>query len=262
MSGVWEISSLVVQGSPPPGSWSKRNTLFLGVYISHIKEDSNWPSLEHMPALYQHYTRRIWAFCYWAKLGSTHPHGKTNLRTSVVVRKVQHYCRTPSRENGWLMLKRPKLPKGFQGRDFKGKLKERVAEGEGCRMPDQLMDIFLVGWWRGNWVVFSELTVSTFWFWLVWVLPVCGHHFFHLMGILVSIKQLKDMAQNIIYHPWWETKGPWLCIMAKLFIVSYLAVLISAFSHLKLFSETQGSLRRLKLFSYKQKAEDMALDRG
>lgn len=50
--------------------------------------------------------------------------------------------------------------------------------------------------------------------------------------------------------------------MAKLFIVSYLAVLIFAFSHLKLFSETQGSLRRLKLFSYKQKAEDMALDRG
>lgn len=145
VSGVWEISSLVVQGSPPPGSWSKRNTLFLGVYISHIKEDSNWPSLEHMPALYQHYTRRIWAFCYWAKLGSTHPHGKTNLLTSVVVRKVQHYCRTPSRENGWLMLKRPKLPKGFQGRDFKGKLKERVAE---C----------LISSWIFFWLVGGEVT--------------------------------------------------------------------------------------------------------
>ena len=32
----------------------------------------------------------------------------------------------PSKENGQLMLKRPKLPKGFPGRGFKGK-----AKGEG-----------------------------------------------------------------------------------------------------------------------------------
>ena len=54
-------------------------------------------------------------------------------------------CRTPSRENGWLMLKRPKLPKGFQGRDFKGKLKERVAE---C----------LISSWIFFWLVGGEVT--------------------------------------------------------------------------------------------------------
>jgi len=37
------------------------------------------------------------------------------------------------------MLKRPKLPKGFQGRDFKGKMKERVA---GC-----LISSWIFFWW-------------------------------------------------------------------------------------------------------------------
>ena len=35
----------------------------------------------------------------------------------------------PSKENGQLMLKRSELPGGFQGRVFKGKMRERVA---GC----------------------------------------------------------------------------------------------------------------------------------
>ena len=51
-------------------------------------------------------------------------------------------CRSPSKEKGQLMLKRPELPYGFQGRVFKGNIR-----GEGCRMPDQLLDILLIGWW-------------------------------------------------------------------------------------------------------------------
>ena len=40
------------------------------------------------------------------------------------------------------MLKRPELPDGFQGRVFE----DRVREG-GCGVPEQLVDILLVGGW-------------------------------------------------------------------------------------------------------------------
>ena len=45
----------------------------------------------------------------------------------------------PSKKNGQLMLKRPKVPNGFQGSVFKDSVK-----GEGWRVPDQLMDFFLL----------------------------------------------------------------------------------------------------------------------
>ena len=57
----------------------------------------------------------------------------------------------PSKENGWLMLKRPELPDGFQGRVFMGKI-----WSEGSRVCDFL----LIGWWRGNRVVFQESCVQ------------------------------------------------------------------------------------------------------
>ena len=42
------------------------------------------------------------------------------------------------------MLKRPELPKDFQGKVFK----DRVREGfVGCGVCDQLVDILLTGWW-------------------------------------------------------------------------------------------------------------------
>ena len=37
------------------------------------------------------------------------------------------YCRAPSRENGQLMLKKPEYPDGFQGRGFKGNVREGAA---------------------------------------------------------------------------------------------------------------------------------------
>ena len=46
----------------------------------------------------------------------------------------------PSKERQ-LILKRHKLLHSFQGRVFKGNIM-----GEGCRVPDQLIDI-LIGWW-------------------------------------------------------------------------------------------------------------------
>ena len=68
-----------------------------------------------------------------------------------------------------------------------------MVQRGGC---DQLMDILLIGWWEGKW----ELASSTFWFQQVWGLNACGQHtinFSHLVGILVSAKQLKDTVMYI-----------------------------------------------------------------
>ena len=54
-------------------------------------------------------------------------------------------------------------------------------------------------------------------------------------GVLVSIRQLWDksqgMAQSIIYRPWENIKGPWLCLMTALLLysVSGLFPFVSAF---------------------------------
>ena len=100
-------------------------------------------------------------------------------------RKVQRLLQAPSKESRQLVLKRPQLPDGFQGKVFK----HRVREG-GCGVCDQLVDILLIGWWWGIW----ESTSSTFWFQLVRGLHAWGSHtvnFFHLVGTSVSAKQLK-----------------------------------------------------------------------
>ena len=57
----------------------------------------------------------------------------------------------------------------------------------------------------------------------------CGQpavNFFHLMEVLMSTKQLKDMVLNIIYSLWGGTKEPWLCFMAKLIILFFLTVFL------------------------------------
>ena len=87
-----------------------------------------------------------------------------------------------------------------------------------------------------NKVMFQGSQTPTFWFHLAWGLCAGGQHsvnFLHLVGVLVSAKQLKDMAQDIIYGPWEGTKGPWLCFMAKLllFCLAWLLSFIFAFSH-------------------------------
>ena len=77
---------------------------------------------------------------------------------------------------------------------------KREGEGQGCRVCDQPVGILLMGCWDGDW----ESTLSTFWFQPVWVLHACGQHavnFFHLGGLSVPAKQLKNVAQTSIYGP-------------------------------------------------------------
>ena len=76
---------------------------------------------------------------------------------------------------------------------------EMVQKGHG-----QPMDIFLIGWRWSKW----ESPLSTFCFQAVWVWgrQAYGKHtvnFFHLVGILISVKQFKDM---IMFIPWGGTR--------------------------------------------------------
>ena len=63
---------------------------------------------------------KMMQYCYLTKLGSTLlPHSKATLLTlGCGEGKHSVYCRAPSKENRQLVLKRPKLPSGFQGRFF------------------------------------------------------------------------------------------------------------------------------------------------
>ena len=61
------------------------------------------------------------------------------------------------------------------------------------------MPVFLSG--EENRVVFQKSILSAFWFQLVCGLCACGQqaaNFFHLVGVLESAEQLKNLAQNII----------------------------------------------------------------
>ena len=98
------------------------------------------------------------------------------------------------------------------------------------------MNILLIGWWWGNWVIFQESASSAFWFQTIWSLPACGQHavnFIHVVKVLLYAKQLKNMAQNIIYKPWGGTKDLWFCFMAKvlLFCLAWLFSFLSPLSH-------------------------------
>ena len=46
------------------------------------------------------------------------------------------------RSSGQLVLKRPELPEGFQGKVYK----DRVRKGV-CGVCDQLVDLLLIDWW-------------------------------------------------------------------------------------------------------------------
>ena len=89
------------------------------------------------------------------------------------------------------------------------------------------VDSSLTGWWWGWWYFCHHL--------LVWGLHSGGQqavNFFHLVGVSVPARQLKDMTLGIIYSPWGETKGPWLCFVTKqLFCLAWLFSFVSAFSH-------------------------------
>ena len=66
----------------------------------------------------------------------------------------ERFIAGPSKENGWLMLKNPRLLNGFGGISFIGKIWD-----EGCRV----CDLPLIGWWWNNRMVFQESQSSAFW---------------------------------------------------------------------------------------------------
>ena len=109
--------------------------------------------------------------------------------------------------------------------------------------------------------MFWESQSSTFWFQLLWGLLDGVQHavnFFQQVGLLVSAKELKNMAIYIYiytYSPWGGAKGSWLYFMATIlfclaWLLSFVHVLFSLL-WLNLLYGTQGKPRRLKLF-YKQ----------
>ena len=101
----------------------------------------------------------------------------------------------PSKEYGWLMLKRPKLTGGFQGSVFKGKMRERVTR---C-----MISSFIIFWLvdgEAYWKVVSQgLTSSVLSLQPVWGLCAHGHHavsFSHLVGFYY----LQDNSGMCIRH--------------------------------------------------------------
>ena len=131
------------------------------------------------------------------------------------------------------------------------------------------------GWGKG--VVGCMLSSWTF-FWLVggevigsqhhqpsgsqmlWGLCACGQQKLTSStwwGFQYLQNSSKDMAQNISCSPWGGTKGPWLCLMATIVILSCLTVFLSlcifSLLWLNLFFGTQGRPKRLK-FSYRREA--------
>ena len=89
--------------------------------------------------------------CYQTKLGSAHlMSSKANLLQQIVVKESTVFFAGPSKEDGKLMFQRPKLPVGFQGRVFKGEVRERAT---GC----------LISSWTFFWLVGGEVTGWYFW---------------------------------------------------------------------------------------------------
>ena len=150
--------------------------------------------------------------CTWASLPEAQQSQSTD--TGLWWRKARCLWHG-SKEREWCSTS---LPQWLSGKGF-----SRQPEGARHRVRDQPVGSSLIGWWWVNRVMFcvqSSGLGSTF----SW--PACS-------GGSVSVRQRKDMAQNVIYHPWRGTKGPWLCFMAKLllFCLVWLLSFVSAFSH-------------------------------
>ena len=110
-----------------------------------------------------------------------------------------------------------------------------------CRHP-------LIGWWWGNW----ESIQSSFWFQPICDLSAYGQHtvsFSYQMGVSVSAKQLIRHAQNIIHSPGRGTKGPRLCLTAKVIIISSCLTVFLSFC---IFSLLATFILWLRLFCRKK----------
>ena len=137
-------------------------------------------------------------------LGSLPERSEANLRTPGIPRQWSQPTDTalwwrkvqePSEQSRQLVLERPVLPGGVQGKVFKGMVSRR-----GYGVCDQLADILLIGWWWGN----QESTSSTSWFQLVWGLCAGEQHtinFSHPVGVSVSAKLLEGHGSEYYLKP-------------------------------------------------------------
>ena len=141
--------------------------------------------------------------CYQTKLRPTHTCSKADLVTlGCDEGKSSVYCRRQARSLGQLMLKRPQLPEGFQGKAFKHRWRESV-EGYAT-------SLWTYFWLAGSEVIrnqhqpsgssrsgvyllvgSTQLPSSTWW----------GLQ--HLQNIS------KDRTKNMIYSLWGGAKDPW-----------------------------------------------------
>ena len=155
---------------------------------------------------------------------------KANLLTLVVVKESAGFIAGAKQGVQAANAQKARTPwkplKAFKDRFLK------TEWGRGLWGHDQLVDALLIGCWWGNrsqhpqpsgssWsgvyrlVVTMQLTSSTRW------------------GFQYLQNSSKSVAQNSTYCPWGGTKGPCLCLMAKLvlFCLAWLLSFVSAFSH-------------------------------
>ena len=155
------------------------------------------------------------------------------------------YYRVPSKENGQLMLERPKLRSAFWVA-FKGNIWD-----EGCRGAWISSDWLVVRGWDGvprilviNLLVPKSLGFTSLWSpSSTWVM------------VLVSAEQLKDMCQIIIYTPGGGTRSlfcPWTTVF-WLLLLSFCTLASLLSSCLNLLTGAQGRPKRLKPFPINRK---------
>lgn len=91
------------------------------------------------------------------------------------------------------MPKRPKLLSGFQGSSF------LMARWENSRVSDQLMDNSLTGWWRVTGCCHRTYHLKSLDFTWSGRLHAHAHHeFLPSGGVLVSVKQFRNMLQTLL----------------------------------------------------------------
>ena len=130
----------------------------------------------------------------------------------------------PSKESRQLVLQGSELPKGFQGKAFKDRVRE-------CG----LWDMRSAGGVSCDWLVIRESGVNI----INLLFPkglestFCGKHtvnFFHLMGVSVSSKNLQGYGSEYYVWPLSDCRSLALFSGSTIIIFSRLTVFLSAFS--------------------------------
>ena len=138
------------------------------IFLFQQNKGSSWGTLGHQrPCCLSTgvWLRPVWLhppviecrfLCYWMQVCVFDTQwGQTNMSEFGAKKR---FIAGPSKENRWLILKRPKLLGGFTS---------KIWWWGGCNFP-------LIGWWWGNRVVIQESQLSAFRFQLVWAFFLCA----------------------------------------------------------------------------------------